>query len=99
MIAVLAAILIVLCSPQTAWRTAIEEAVITHTAFNGIVVRPGIVYGRNAGIVAILFDAAAKAIANGEKTWTWPARPGGRWGTIHQDDVAELTLRIGEAVS
>lgn len=84
---------------QAAWRTSIEEAVITHTGFNGSVVRPGIVYGRNGGLTGLMFSDVTKAALNNEMSWIWPARPGGRWGTVHQDDVAELVLRVGEAVS
>lgn len=81
-----------------AWRPAIEEAVISNKDFNGIVIRPGCVYGRSGSLTGMLFEEATKAAQNGHEAFAWPATPGKRWTTIHQDDVAELFLRVGEAV-
>lgn len=84
---------------QTAWRPAVETAVVANKAFDGIVVRPGMVYGRSGSLIALLFDQATKAAQKNEGTFSWPATPGKRWGLIHQDDLAELFVRVGEAVS
>lgn len=84
---------------QVAWRPAIEQAVISNKVFNGIVIRPGMVYGRSGSLTAMIFEEATKAAQNGHETFAWPATPGKRWMTVHQDDLAELFLRVGEAVS
>jgi nucleoside-diphosphate-sugar epimerase len=84
---------------QTAWRPAVEKAVVSNKTFNGIVIRPGMVYGRSGSLTAMMFEEATKAAQNGQETFAWPATPGKRWMTIHQDDLAEFFLRVGEAVS
>lgn len=51
----------------------------------GIVIRPGIVYGRNMSMIGEqLFKRARPGFVQ------WYGRPGGRILTVHQDDLAEL---------
>src|SRR5262249_7813625 len=73
--------------PLAAWRPAYEQKV-REAAKNGIkaiVIRPGIVYGSERGIVATLFDNAkqygqATYIGSGDNFWP----------TIQVEDLAEL---------
>ncbi|KAJ7093788.1 hypothetical protein C8R44DRAFT_835429 [Mycena epipterygia] len=63
------------------------------TDVNGIVVRPSLVYGRRASLFAPLFDTAREG-------WVvWPGTPGGRYATIHADDLAELYLLVVQRAS
>ncbi|KAJ7174171.1 hypothetical protein C8R43DRAFT_637355 [Mycena crocata] len=76
-----------------AWRPAIEQAVVRSTAVNGVVVRPALLYGRSASILAKLFEGAA------EGRVVWPGTPGGRYALIHSDDLADLFVRVAEKAS
>lgn len=74
------------------WRTTVEQKVLANAAIDGIVIRGALLYGRSASILHYLF-----AQAGAGKTIEWGARPGGRWGLVHQDDLADLFLRVAEA--
>ncbi|KAJ7723809.1 hypothetical protein B0H16DRAFT_1597991 [Mycena metata] len=76
-----------------AWRPAIEQLVVRSTAVNGIVVRPALLYGRSASILAPLFKAASQGRV------VWPGTPGGRYSMIHADDLADLYVRVAEKAS
>ncbi|KAJ7022578.1 hypothetical protein C8F04DRAFT_1048942 [Mycena alexandri] len=76
-----------------AWRPAIEQLVVRSTAVNGIVVRPALLYGRSASILAPLFKAASQGRV------VWPGTPGGRYSVIHPDDLADLYVRVAEKAS
>lgn len=81
------------------WRPSREQAVISATSssetpVDGIVIRPSILYGRSGSIIAWLFGLAGEG-----KEIAWPGREGGRWATIHVDDLARLYVVIAEAVS
>jgi nucleoside-diphosphate-sugar epimerase len=73
-----------------AWRVSKEQDVLTNSVYNGIVIRPSVLYGRSASFVALLFKTAYEGKA------VWPGSPGGRLATIHQDDLADLYLRVVE---
>ncbi|KAJ7232882.1 hypothetical protein C8J57DRAFT_1196106 [Mycena rebaudengoi] len=76
-----------------AWRPAFEQRIARSTDVNGIVVRPSLVYGRGASLFAPLFDTAR------EGRVVWPGTPGGRYATIHADDLAELYLLVAQRAS
>ncbi len=74
-----------------AWRPAVEELVFESKprGVQGVVLRPGMVYGRRGGFVAAMFrDArqhgAVKVVGDG----------GNHWSSIHADDLAELYVRV-----
>jgi len=76
-----------------AWRPAQEQRVITDTTLNGLVIRPGMLYGRSGSIFASLFKSAS------EGDVTWPGTPGGRYAVVHADDLADLYVRAAEKSS
>ncbi|MBD8607725.1 NAD-dependent epimerase/dehydratase family protein [Aeromicrobium sp. CFBP 8757] len=71
----------------TSWRPAGEQRVLTSDV-KGSVVQPGIVYGRGAGIPAMLAGGVdggtLTLIGSGEQHWT----------TVHVDDLADLYVRV-----
>ncbi|OZJ07039.1 hypothetical protein BZG36_00094 [Bifiguratus adelaidae] len=75
-----------------AWRSAVEKTVLGAPEVNGIVIRPGLLYGYSASLLATLFEQAEAT-----KQVSWYGKPGGRLGAIHIDDLADLYLRVGEA--
>ncbi|KAJ7160363.1 hypothetical protein C8R46DRAFT_1164811 [Mycena filopes] len=73
-----------------AWRPAIEQLVLRSGAVNGIVVRPTLVYGRTASLLAPLFQSASQGRV------VWPGTPGGRYAAVHVDDLADFYVRVAE---
>ncbi|OSD06535.1 NAD(P)-binding protein [Trametes coccinea BRFM310] len=73
-----------------AWRPAQEQRVITNPLLNGIVIRPALLYGRSASLMAPYFRKAYEGQVQ------WPGTPGGRLALIHCDDLAELYLLAAE---
>ena len=76
--------------PLVAWRPAVEELVLDarERGVKGVVLRPGMVFGRNGGAVAGFFQDArtlglVRVVGNGEN----------HWSTIHVDDLADLYVR------
>ncbi|KAJ6464783.1 hypothetical protein C8R47DRAFT_1237322 [Mycena vitilis] len=76
-----------------AWRPAVEQLVVSSTAVNGVVVRPGLLYGRSGSILGMMFATAKQGRI------VWPGTPGGRWSVVHADDLADLYLRVTEGGS
>jgi nucleoside-diphosphate-sugar epimerase len=75
--------------PLVAWRAEVERRV---RAAGGRVIRPGMVYGHDSGIVHDLFTPwAAK---RGTGVYIGPA--GVRWPVVHVDDLAELYVMVAE---
>ncbi|KAF9487760.1 NAD(P)-binding protein [Pleurotus eryngii] len=72
------------------WRIPFEQAVIGDPNLNGFVVRPALVYGRTASILAGLFRSAS------EGKVAWYGTPGGRYCLVHADDLADLYVRAVE---
>lgn len=70
---------------KVAWRPAVENYLVASELVDGVVIRPGLVYGKQSNVVGILFRQAA---AGG--TIEWPGTPGGRYATVHVDDLGEL---------
>uniref|UniRef100_A0A060TDF1 ARAD1D50798p n=1 Tax=Blastobotrys adeninivorans TaxID=409370 RepID=A0A060TDF1_BLAAD len=69
---------------KVAWRPAVEDMVCSSQKVDGIVIRPGLVYGRSGSVVGMLFKQASS------KKIEWPGEPGGRYATVHIDDLGEL---------
>lgn len=73
------------------WRPAIEKLVIDNPYLNGIVIRPGCVYGGHGNMTNDLFDSvinknSANLIGNGSN----------RWPMVHVDDLAYAYLLAAE---
>ncbi|KAH7925461.1 NAD(P)-binding protein [Leucogyrophana mollusca] len=73
-----------------AWRPAVEQAILSDSTVNGIVIRPALLYGKTASLLSSLFEEAA----NGKVAWY--GRPGGRFSLIHPDDLADIYVRAVE---
>lgn len=73
------------------WRPEVEEHVLEAEGINGIVVRPGCVYGGRGGLTDMWFSAAENedqidVVGDGSNFWTM----------IHIDDLGEAYKRIAE---
>lgn len=77
-------------APLVAWRPAVEEVVLASKARDvaGMVLRPGIVFGRGAGFVGAMFQQA-----RAEGRVSIPGNGENHWSSIHVDDLAELYVR------
>ncbi|CDO75541.1 hypothetical protein BN946_scf184883.g3 [Trametes cinnabarina] len=73
-----------------AWRPAQEQRVVTNPHLNGIVIRPALLYGRSASLMAPFFRKAYEGHVE------WPGTPGGRLALIHCDDLAVLYVLAAE---
>ncbi|MCY1080996.1 NAD-dependent epimerase/dehydratase family protein [Archangium lansingense] len=74
-----------------AWRPAVERRVLSTPGIRGIVLRPGLVYGRAGSIPAMLVSSAregdaARFVGTGEN----------HWPVVFIEDLAELYLRAIE---
>jgi len=74
------------------WRTELEHHIIKTTDVDGVVVRPGFVYGGSGGMISdIWFSGGEKDDiefhGSTEKSWGW----------IHVSDLAEAYVRVVEA--
>lgn len=77
------------------WRLTMNLGQLVH----GIVVRPGVLYGRSGSLPGMMiFQPALAAAKKGQKFEAIGAE-NQRLGTIHQDDLADLFLRVAERVS
>lgn len=63
---------------------------------NGIVIRPGVQYGRSASMLEPFLFAPAQDAANAGREFEVVGLADTRLQTIHQDDLADLFLRAGE---
>ena len=73
------------------WRPAIDKLIIDTPYLNGIVIRPGCVYGGQGGMTNDLFDSvinknSVNVIGDGSN----------RWPMVHVDDLANAYLLAGE---
>jgi nucleoside-diphosphate-sugar epimerase len=78
--------------PLVAWRPALEQLVIQSKEFDGVVIRPGMVYGKSGSIFGMLFDAAQKGqitLYNDDNT---------RMATVHAEDLAEAYVAAAEKI-
>ena len=74
-----------------AWRPAVERAVLGTAGIRGVVIRPGIVYGRGGGIPGTLVATAragdaVRVVGDGAN----------RWPVVFVDDLADLYRRAVE---
>ena len=77
-------------SVLVAWRPVREQQVINDVNLNGIVIRPGLLYGRSGSLLAPFFQSACEG-----NVW-YPGQPGGRFAVIHTDDLANLYVKAVE---
>ena len=73
-----------------AWRPSQEQCVINDKNLNGMVIRPGLLYGRSGSLFANFFKSASEG-----SVW-YPGKPGGRFALIHTDDLADMFVRALE---
>ncbi|RKH51715.1 NAD-dependent epimerase/dehydratase family protein [Corallococcus sp. AB049A] len=74
-----------------AWRPAVEQRALNTPGVRGVVIRPGIVYGRAVGIPSMLTasakqDGAARFVGTGEN----------HWPVVFVEDLADLYVRAVE---
>ncbi|KAG8814700.1 hypothetical protein FRC17_001001, partial [Serendipita sp. 399] len=74
----------------TAFRPELEWTVVTSEIVRGIVIRPGICYGRAGSLIGLLFSQADSGAIS------WFGTPGGSWTLVHVDDLAECFLLATE---
>lgn len=74
----------------TAWRRDFEQLIVKSTLVNGIVIRPGLLYGYSGSITSMMFAQAEQGKLE------WYGKPGGRVGFIHADDLADLYVKVTE---
>ncbi|KAF8551936.1 NAD(P)-binding protein [Imleria badia] len=77
--------------PIVAWRPAVEQAVLKDDRVNGIVIRPSLLYGKDASLLDSVFEAAETG-----RQVAWYGKPGGRFSLIHADDLADVYVRAVE---
>jgi nucleoside-diphosphate-sugar epimerase len=74
--------------PYSAWRAAHEQLVLALEGVRGIVIRPGIVYGGNRGIVGDLLrsgiNGLVRIIGDGKN----------HWASVYDRDLADLYARL-----
>ncbi|WIG96406.1 NAD-dependent epimerase/dehydratase family protein [Myxococcus sp. SDU36] len=73
------------------WRPAVEQRVLNAPGVHGVVIRPGIVYGRTGGIPMMLAasardDGAARYVGTGQN----------HWPVVFIEDLAQLYVRALE---
>jgi len=76
--------------PMVAWRPEMEDLVLSSVDINGVVIRPGCVYGRQGGLTAAWFEGTEngdlRIVGDGEN----------RWAMVHIDDLAHAYVRCAE---
>ncbi len=77
---------------MVAHRPGIEQRVLDAGGLNGVVIRPGCVYGKQGGLTAPWLNGASveknlKIVGNGSNRWTM----------VHVDDLAQGYLLVGES--
>lgn len=75
-----------------AWRPDVEQMVLTATRVKGIVIRPGVVYGKGGGLTGAWF---AGAVNGGKLQVVGDGR--NHWAMVHVDDLAEGYVKAAES--
>jgi nucleoside-diphosphate-sugar epimerase len=70
--------------PLVAWRPPHEQLVLNARGVRGIVIRPGMVYGRGGGLVGRLFHPDEGGVVR------YVGAGDNRWSFVHVDDLADL---------
>lgn len=71
-------------TPLVAWRETLEADVLSYApGVRAVVVRPGIVYGRNGGIVGMVASGELPVVGDGRQLWP----------LVHAEDLADLYVR------
>ncbi|WVQ98137.1 hypothetical protein IAU59_005259 [Kwoniella sp. CBS 9459] len=79
------------------WRALIEVPVLESHKVDGIVIRPGIVYGNEGSLYApYIFEPALEAYKKQDEVFEAVYEDDTRHTTVHRDDVADLYLRVAE---
>ena len=78
-------------APSVAWRPEVEQMVLQSDSVNGLVIRPGCVYGERGGLTGMWFSGAV----NGELSVV--GNGSNRWTMIHVDDLADAYVRVAES--
>lgn len=73
------------------WRPAVEDTVLQAANVNGIVIRPGCVYGKQGGLTGAWFNGAVN-----EDAFSVIGDGNNRWAMVHVDDLADAYVRIAE---
>ncbi|GBC02330.1 hypothetical protein RclHR1_04570017 [Rhizophagus clarus] len=72
------------------WRPSIEQTIVESKFIDGIIIRPGGVYGKNGSLPALWFEGAIKGELCGIGSKDV------RWGLVHIDDLADSYVRAVE---
>ena len=76
--------------PKVAWRPALERRVLSSEAVRGVVLRPGVVYGRSGSLTGMWFQGAHEGVlrvfGSGEN----------HWAMVHVEDLADAYVRAAE---
>jgi len=78
--------------PIVAWRPPLEKRIVKSKEFNGLVIRPGMLYGRSGSIYGILFsqvESGNVTLFNDDQT---------RFCPVHSDDLAEAYVNAVERI-
>lgn len=71
-------------TPLVSWRGALEADVLASApGVRAVVIRPGIVYGRNGGIVRMVASGELPVVGDGRQLWP----------LVHVEDLADLYVR------
>lgn len=75
-----------------AWRPAVEQIVLNADGVHGIVMRPGVVYGRGGGLTGLWFEGSSnggvlQVVGDGHN----------HWAMVHVDDLAQGYLRAAQS--
>jgi nucleoside-diphosphate-sugar epimerase len=76
----------------TSWRAANEKKIMA-SGGRPVLVMPGLVYGRSAGLIEAFFTEPARS--SGEVAYIGDGSQ--RWALVHVDDIADLYVRALEA--
>jgi nucleoside-diphosphate-sugar epimerase len=75
-----------------AWRPAVEQIVLNADGVHGVVIRPGVAYGRDGGLTGLWFEGASnggvlQVVGDGHN----------HWAMVHVDDLARGYLRAAQS--